>query len=232
MIYVRRAGQRRHIKSDGQDTYLTFDPENASDPFRGGFRSLKALNEEIPSPAMKLNHHDGPSMEYLTYVRKGALLDWSSSGKQAHIQAEEFSRSSSGRKLRHQFVNDSLINGAQVFQSWFAPDGRDMRRRAEKNRFPIGDRRGVLQLVASSDGMKGSLKIPQGIRMYSSILLVGHHLVHEIGIGRGAWLHVIEGRIALQEHSLVTGDAAGFEDEVAVSLTAQEPTELLLFNLA
>jgi redox-sensitive bicupin YhaK (pirin superfamily) len=232
MIYVRRADQRRHIKSDAQDTYLTFDPDNESDPFRRGFRSLEALNEEILNPAMKLNRHQEGPIEYLTYVRKGAFLDWSSSGKQAQFHVEEFHRASSSRRLRHQFVNESVMEGAHVFQSWITPDARVAMRGAERHRFPSGDRRGVLRLVASSDGMRGSLRVAQDIRMYSSLLLVGHHLVHEIGEGRGAWLHVVEGRVALQEQSLATRDAAGYEGELTVNMTAQEPSEILLFNLA
>lgn len=228
MIYVRKADKRRHIKGDVQDTYLTFDPENQDDPFRGGFRSLKGLNEEIPSPAMKLNPHSEVSIQSLTYVRKGAILDWGSTGRQTHIQMDEFHLASSGAKLRHEFA----MNDSQVFQCWFESDGRASGPGVDRNRFTTADRKGVLRLIASSDGRNGSLRIPQDLQMYSSILLAGHHLVHEIGNGRAAWLHVVEGRVALQEHNLVTGDAAGFEDELSVSLTAQAPSEILLFNLA
>ena len=50
--------------------------------------------------------------------------------------------------------------------------------------------------------------------------------------GRGAWLHVVKGRILLREFNLGTGDAAALENEAAISFTAQEPAEVLLFDLA
>ena len=66
----------------------------------------------------------------------------------------------------------------------------------------------------------------------SSVLLLGQHLIHEMGAGRGAWLHVVKGQIQLRDHCLSTGDGAALDGEAAVSFTAQEPTEILLFDVA
>jgi redox-sensitive bicupin YhaK (pirin superfamily) len=68
--------------------------------------------------------------------------------------------------------------------------------------------------------------------VYSSILLLGSHLIHEIEDGRTAWLHVVKGRILLQDQSLRTGDGVALVDEPTASFTAQEPSEILLFDLA
>ncbi len=68
--------------------------------------------------------------------------------------------------------------------------------------------------------------------MYSSILLLGSHLVHVFEGSRTAWLHVVKGRILLQDQSLRTGDGVGLVDEPTASFTAQEPSEILLFDLA
>ena len=57
-------------------------------------------------------------------------------------------------------------------------------------------------------------------------------MVHEFQGGRTGWLHVIKGRILLQDRSLRTGDGAALIDEAAASFTAQEPSEILLFDLA
>jgi redox-sensitive bicupin YhaK (pirin superfamily) len=68
--------------------------------------------------------------------------------------------------------------------------------------------------------------------MYSAVLLPGCHLVHEFEGARTGWLHVVDGRILLQDQSLRTGDGAALIGEVAASFTAQEPSEILLFDLA
>lgn len=211
---------------------MTFDPENEADPFRKGFRTLEALNEETPLPEMSLHPPSEGDMEVVTYVRDGALVHQGEAGIPGRLEAGEFQRTSTSRLIRHRVINGSLLSPAHVFQSWITPDGEDLEPGSERKRFPVADRKGVLRLVVSPDGSNGSLRIQQDLRMYSSILLPGHHLVLELGRGRGAWLHLVKGRILLQDHFLGTGDAACLEDEMAVSFTAQIPSEVLLFDLA
>ncbi len=211
---------------------MSFDPADEADRFRHGFRALEALNEESPNPAMSLHPHREADLEIVTYVREGSLVHQDEAGALGRLQAGEFRRTSAGRQVRLRVINGSLLNPAHVFQSLITPDGNELEPGTEQKRFPAADREGVLRLVASSDGREGSLRIQQDLRMYSSILLIGHHLVHELGKGRAAWLHVIKGRVQLHEHFLGTGDAAALEDERAASFTAQIPSEVLLFDLA
>lgn len=232
MITVRRSEARRHIKSEAQDSWLSFDPENEGDAFGGGFHALEALNEEAPLSDMSLPPHSGGDAESVTYLREGVLTCEDEAGRLSRLEAGEFQRTSVGRKLRHRVISGSLLNPAHVFQSCFTPDGRDLEPGIEQKRFPLADRKGVLRLVASQDGRTGSLRLHQDLRMYSSVLLPGHHLVHELARGRAAWLHLIKGRVLLQNHFLGTGDAAGLENEWAVSFTAQVPSEILMFDLA
>jgi len=217
---------------------LTFDPDNESDRFGSGFRTLEALNEETPISEMNLHPHTSEDIEIVTYVREGTLINQDGSGGLGRIESGEFQRTSAASKLRHRVINGSLLNPAHVFQSCITPDGNEFEPGMEQKRFPVADRQGVLRLVASSDGRNGSLRIQQDLRMYSSVLLIGHHLIHELSQGRAAWLHVVKGRILLkgriilQDQSLGTGDAAALEDEEAVSFTAEIPSEILLFDLA
>ena len=50
--------------------------------------------------------------------------------------------------------------------------------------------------------------------------------------GRGAWLHVVRGKVSLRGHELRAGDGAAVDGEAAVAFTAREPAEVLLFDLA
>ncbi len=67
--------------------------------------------------------------------------------------------------------------------------------------------------------------------VYSVVLDVGQHVVHELAERRSAWLHVVHGEVTLGDLVLTTGDGAGIVAERSVSLTARRDTELLLFNL-
>ena len=59
----------------------------------------------------------------------------------------------------------------------------------------------------------------------------GQHVVHELSQGRRAWLHLVQGEVALGDTILTTGDGAGFTAERAASLTAREEAEILLLDL-
>lgn len=231
MITVRRSERRRRIRSGSQDSLLAFDPGDPADPFRRGFRTLEAFNEETPVREMSLHSHTEEDIDIVTYVREGALIIQDHSGELGRIKAGEFQRTSASRDRRQRVINGSVLNPTQVFQSCITPDGNGFEPGTEQKRFPVADRKGVLRLVASPDGRNGSLRIHQDVQMYSSILPVGHHQVHELSQGRAAWLHVVKGRVALGDHFLGTGDAAGLEDERAVSFTAVVPCEILLFSL-
>ncbi|HEY5039215.1 MAG TPA: hypothetical protein VIJ93_09110 [bacterium] len=100
-----------------------------------------------------------------------------------------------------------------------------------KKLFTHAERQGILKLIASSDGKDGSLCITQDIQMYSTFIHKGNHMIHELGHGRSAWLHVVNGQILLNNLDLQTGDGAGLTDERAVSFMAERPTEILLYNL-
>jgi redox-sensitive bicupin YhaK (pirin superfamily) len=231
MISLRKSQERRHTSSGGQDTWATFDFENSSDPLRGGFRTLETLNEEGLAPGSGFTLQPEKDLEILTYVFRGALMLEDPAGGTRVLEAGECGRSSAriGTPLRS--FNGSLTDRAHVFQCRFTANRSSLKTQADKRRFPLAERRGVLRLILSPDGRNESLQLRQNARIYSSILDSGHHVVHELGSGRAAWLHVVSGRILLIDHILSAGDGASLVDEAAVSLTAQEPSEILLFDL-
>ncbi len=118
-----------------------------------------------------------------------------------------------------------------VFQSGFTPGAGVLEPGAKKKLFTLAERKGILKLIASPDGKESSLKLHQDVEMYSTLIHKGNHMIHEMKPGRRAWLHVVKGCIELNDLKLQTGDGAGFSEEIVVSFTAQEPTEILLFDL-
>jgi redox-sensitive bicupin YhaK (pirin superfamily) len=232
MIIVRRAETRRHILSDVQESWLSFDPLNPADVYRHGFHALESLSEEAPLPGMTLQRHGDADLDVVTYVREGLLVRQDERGRLNSLRSGDFDRTSASGKVHHRVINGSLLNPAHIFQSGILPDGGEFEPGIEQKRFPVAEREGVLRLVASPDGREGSLRLHQDVRMYSSILLPGRHLVHELGPGRAAWFHLVKGRVLLMNHYLGTGDAASLELEASVSFTAQVPSETLLFDLA
>lgn len=221
MITLRKAADRRHAVHGGQESWS--EPE--------AFRSLESFREEGLRPGAEFRIQAPRDLEVVTYVSNGAVVLQEARKRTAPLETGECRRSTVRKGELHRAVNGSLTDPAQLFQCFLLPDDRQPQAPPERKRFSMAERRGVLKLLASRDGRDSSLRLRQDADVYSSILQSGHHLIHELAGGRGAWLHVVRGRIRLVEHLLGSGDGAWLVKEVAVSLTAMEPSEILLVDL-
>ena len=232
VIVVKTSHQRFRSRTPGKETWRTFHPETLADPWRNGFRTLECFNEEDLAPGVGTTLHLRKDLELLTYVRVGSLIHEDTSGRRNVIEAGECRRSSAASGTTHRTFNRSTCGNVRTFQCCIIPDREHIQFRPEQRRFPMAERRGILRPLASPDGRAGSLRLHQDLRVYSSILDPGQHLVHELAPSRGAWLHVISGGIRLIDQDLREGDGASLVEEPAVSLTAKVPSEILLFDIA
>jgi quercetin 2,3-dioxygenase len=230
---LRRGNERCHVRRREQDSWLTFRAQDRGDPLALGFGGLEVLNEDRLPPGAGAGvlfhrHHDA---EILTYVRDGALAFEDSTGRSGVIQTGEFQRMTAGRGVRHSESNASRTNWAHAFQMWLRPSQAGLEPSCEQQLFSAAERRGGLCIVASPDGRRGSLRIHQDALIYSALLDPGQHVIHELAPHRNAWLHVVQGEVALGDMSLTSGDGAGFTSDRAVCVTAREKTEILLVEL-
>jgi redox-sensitive bicupin YhaK (pirin superfamily) len=231
MITVKKSNERRHIVAGNQATWMTFDWEDTADLMREGFGALKIFNEEILAPGRGFILHTHKDMVIVTYVREGVVV-YNRPGEKNDLLEPGGLRQIKVLSGSTQFTFNALSNDdAHVFQSGFAPGTDTSEITGEKKLFTLAERRGILRLIASPDGKESSLKIHQDVQMYSTLLHKGNHMIHELKPGRRAWLHVVSGKVLLNGLELKTGDGAGLSDEIAVSFTAKEPTEILLFDL-
>lgn len=231
MITLCRAKKRYHDRRRKQDAWLTFYPQNRANPFADGFGILEVLNEVRLSPGAAAPRHPCHDVEIITYIHEGALAQRDSMGRSGVLHAGEFQRMTAGRGIRHSETNASRTDWAHVFQMWLRPSEADLQPSYEQKRFFAGERRGALCVVGSPDGRRGSLRIHQDALVYSAMLKPGQHVIHELSQGRSAWLHLVQGEVTLGDIVLTTGDGAGVTAERAVSLTAREESEILLFDL-
>jgi redox-sensitive bicupin YhaK (pirin superfamily) len=231
MIIVRRAKERLHDRSANQEKWLTFDPRDRANTIACGFGALEILNEVRLAPGAGASRNEGHEVETLTYVHAGALACEDSAGPLRLLQAGEFQLVTCGLGLRHNKRNASRRNWAHFFQIRFYHAQAALEARHAERRFSVAERRGGLCVVASLDARRGSLRIGQDAMVYSALLDAGQHVVHELSEGRSAWLHVVQGQVALVDLLLSAGDSAGITAERAVSFTAGDESEVLLVNL-
>jgi redox-sensitive bicupin YhaK (pirin superfamily) len=232
MLSVREGANRRHTSLSGLETWMAFDAENRDDLFCDGFRTLQALDEKSLEPGGIIPWRTRDDLETLTCVLDGIVLHTDSRGHEGVLRTGDFQLMSAGSGMRHVQVNGSRLDRAHIIESRLLPEARGRRPECDQKRFSVADRKGLLCLIASPVARETALFLRQDVRVYSSLPDRGCHMIHELQPGRRAWLQVLKGSIRLDRFALAAGDGVAFQDERSVSLTAVEPSEVLLFDLA
>jgi quercetin 2,3-dioxygenase len=232
MIQVRKAAERGHFDHGWLDTYHTFSFGDYSDPARMGFRSLRVINDDRVAPGQGFGMHGHRDMEIVTYVLDGALAHKDSMGNGSILRAGELQRMTAGTGVRHSEFNPSDTEWVHLYEIWLLPQRKGLEPGYEQLAVGEADRRGRFRLVASPDGVDGSLTIHQDARLYLASLSPGEGVAHEIDRGRAAWLQVLRGNVNVLGHDLAAGDGVAVTDENAIPVHAAAPSEVLLFDLA
>ena len=225
MITLRRGEERLQVRDPGREASRTF----GAGPV--GFRGLSFLDETRIAVGSFLPLRLPGAPETMTYVVAGRLVLEAPPGADVVLDAGTCVRSGEQDAPALRVVHRSGVDPARVLQWCFGDGLANPAAPAESRRFPFADRNGLLRPIASPDGRDGSFRMCRDARVFSSVMDPGRHLIHELGSGRGAWLHVAAGRLRSAEGILVAGDGAGFSGAAGVSVTALEPSEILLFDL-
>ncbi len=231
MIAIRPARERGHGQHGWLDTRHTFSFNDYYDPAQMGFRALRVINEDRVQPGQGFGTHGHRDMEILSYVLEGALEHRDSLGNGSVLRPGEFQCMTAGTGIRHSEFNPSPSEPAHFYQIWIHPERPGLPPSYDQRSFPEDERLGRFRLVASPDGRDGSLTIHQDAQVLLSSLSPGDQATHDLGPGRHAWLQVLRGSIRLGAHTLAAGDGASVSDEASLTVLADEPSEVMLFDL-
>ncbi|HKS29944.1 MAG TPA: pirin family protein [Pyrinomonadaceae bacterium] len=232
MITVRRAEERGHFNFGWLNTYHTFSFGDYYDPRNMGFRSLRVINEDWVKEGRGFPTHPHRDMEIITYILEGALEHRDSMGTGSVIRPGEVQRMSAGTGVTHSERNPSEDEAVHLLQIWIMPDKRNYRPSYEQKVYGDEEKRGRLRLIASPDGSDDSVTIHQDARLYSSLLEPGEMIEHRLDANRHAWVQVARGAIEINGTSLNQSDGAAISRTELLQITAREPSEILLFDLA
>lgn len=231
MIRIRKAAERGHARYDWLDTWHTFSFDTYYDPAYMGFRSLRVVNEDRVQPGRGFGTHGHQNMEIITYVLEGQLEHRDSLGTGSIIHKGEFQRMSAGTGVQHSEFNPSQAEPVHLYQIWLLPNEKGLRPSYEQRMFSEKEKQGRLLLVASPDD-DGSLMIHQDARIFLSTFSPNKEIRYELQPGRHAWLQVLRGLVELNGQPLATSDGAAVSDEARITVHANDPAEVMLFDLA
>ncbi|HEY3040298.1 MAG TPA: pirin family protein [Pyrinomonadaceae bacterium] len=232
MIAIRKTQERGHFDLGWLNTYHTFSFDQYYDPNHMGFRSLRVINEDIVQPGQGFPTHGHRDMEIVTYILEGALEHRDSMGNGSIIRRGDAQRMSAGTGVRHSEANPSGDEPVHLLQIWILPNEKNLPPEYEEKQFSDDEKRNRLLLMVSPDGEEGSVRIHQHARIYASLLDKGREVAHNMDDGRSAWLQVAAGSVLLNDIALRQGDGAAISQESNLRITADQPAEVLLFDLA
>ena len=232
MIRIRKAAERGHANHGWLDTFHTFSFADYYDPAQIGFRALRVINEDVVAPGQGFGMHGHRDMEIVTYVLSGALEHQDSLGNGEVLRPGEFQRMSAGTGIRHSEFNPSASEPVHLYQIWLLPREQGIQPSYEQKAFAADERQGRLRLVASPDAADGSLAIQQDARIYLATLAAGDTVEHPLAAGRFGWLQVLRGSVTVNGSQANTSDGVAIGDEPSVSIAADRPAEVMLFDLA
>jgi redox-sensitive bicupin YhaK (pirin superfamily) len=230
-LNIRRADERGHADHGWLNSHHTFSFADYYDPAHMGFRSLRVINDDRVAPGMGFGTHPHRDMEIFSYVLDGTLEHKDSMGNGRQLKPGQIQLMSAGRGVAHSEYNPSGSEPLHFLQIWIQPRERGLTPSYTEwhPNAELADAPKVL--VISPDGRDGSATIHQDADIYRIRLKPGQSVTHQLKPGRGAWLQVAEGALALNGAPLATGDGASTEEPGTLTLIATKPTEAILFDL-
>ena len=229
MIEVRPSEDRGHNKLSWLDSRFTFSFDQYYDPDHMQFRSLRVINEDVVAPGGGFPTHPHRDMEILTWILDGALEHRDNTGGRGVIRPGELQHMTAGRGVMHSEFNPSPKDSVHLLQIWLLPERRGLDPSYEQLSFDDEDLRNKFGLVA---GPQAPVTIRQNANLYIARLDNAASAQHALDPGRGAWLQVARGSVKVNGTQLKAGDGAAISDETSVRVEAQDPSEVLLFDLA
>ncbi|MGL5385031.1 MAG: pirin family protein [Enterobacterales bacterium] len=228
MIYLRKAQDRGHANHGWLDSWHTFSFADYYDPDFMGFSALRVINEDVIDAGQGFGTHPHKDMEILTYVLSGTVEHQDSMGNKEQINAGEFQIMSAGTGVRHSEYNANSDRPLHLYQIWIIPDQVGLEPRYEQRMFDAPQGR---QLVLSPDAREGSLKVFQDMTLSRWALKKDEQSVYPIQAERRIWIQVVRGNVSINGNQAGISDAFAVWDETALSIHADEDSEILLFDL-
>jgi len=231
-IQILPSEARGHARHGWLDSRHSFSFGSYYNPAQMGYRSLRVINEDRIDPSSGFPTHPHRDMEIISYVVEGALAHRDTTGADGVIRPGDIQAMSAGTGVRHSEFNGLANAKTRFLQIWIIPDKAGHEPRYGQVTIPDAEKSNALRLLAGPEEKDGSLRINQDAKLYGSKLDAGKNVSYNLAKGRGAWVQVVDGAIEVNGMPMKSGDGAAIEDVGELVISASQPTEFLLFDLA
>ncbi len=173
---LRPARDRGHADHGWLNSWHSFSFANYYDPKHVQFRALRVINDDTVEPGGGFGTHSHRDMEIVSYVLDGSLAHKDSMGNGSIIRPGNVQRMSAGTGVQHSEFNPSQTEKVHFLQIWFIPNAVGINPSYEEKYFDDTEKRGHLRLIASPDGIDGSVTIHSDAKMFAVLLEAANKL--------------------------------------------------------
>jgi redox-sensitive bicupin YhaK (pirin superfamily) len=231
MLNIRRSNERGRSRFDWLQSSHTFSFGGYYDPRHMGYGPLRVINDDRVIPGAGFATHPHRDMEIISYVLDGALEHRDSMGNGSVIRPGDVQRMSAGTGVTHSEYNHSKESAVHFLQIWFLPEKSGLQPGYEQKSFAEHEKRGRFRLVASRNGMDGSVSLNQDVNMRVGLFHGDESDGLEIVDGRSAWLHIARGHVRVNGEKLQAGDGASVERPGRLRFGGGADAEVIVFDM-
>ena len=208
-----------------------FSFDHYRDPDNMGWGQLRVFNDDRLIPGAIWPMHPHRDIEGITYVVEGTFRHEDDIGTGGILPAGSVQRMTLGSGAWHSEQNASETEPMRFIQMWILPGERGLQPSVEQKVFTREDRTDRwLPIVTPSGG--DAVLVHGDASILVSSLTAGASTAYGFEPGRGGYLYLIAGAISLNgEEELTTGDAATIQNESSLTVTASEPSELIMVDV-
>jgi redox-sensitive bicupin YhaK (pirin superfamily) len=230
-ITIREADTIWHEQGGWFDARWHFSFDRYRDPEQMGVGALRVFNDDRIIAGAEWPLHPHQDIESNTYVVSGSFLHADSLGNNGRLgagAAQVMTFSHAGDL--HSEKNGSADGPMRFIQFWILPSERARETRVQQRQYTVEERTDRWLQIMGPAGTDG-LDLSQDARALVAHLTDTGHLEHTFEPGRGGYLYVIDGRVAIEGESLGTGDAAKITGAAHLELTTDVAAELIVIDV-
>lgn len=233
MITPRYGSDRGHADHGWLNAAHSFSFSDYHDPKFMGYSSLRVINEDRVAPGTGFATHGHRDMEIITYPLAGAIHHRDSTGGEGRIRHGEIQVMHAGSGIRHSETNASHAEPLHLLQIWIEPNALGVKPGYEQSELAAAQLANHFELVVApiAAAEPAPFRINADARLYLAWMDAGATTRKVLRKGRRHYLHLATGAVMANGLALKAGDALMLEAEPELTLTAVEPSEVLLFEL-
>lgn len=229
MIHYRPAETRGHVRWEWLNTFHSFSFGTWYDPRYMGVSVLRVLNDDRVAPGAGFDWHGHRDMEILSYVLEGQIEHEDSMGHEEVLSVGQWQLMRAGTGIRHREFNPSSEQTLRFLQIWIVPEEKGLIPTYE--RLPAWKAGTGERPIASPDGAGGTLRVRQDARVSQVRTTVGQSWGRHVSADRVLYLHLVRGRLRVQDQVVVPGDALTVTGDTHLLAVSEAASEWVVFDL-